>query len=341
MTIKDVAQEAGVSVSTVSRVINSGDTSAASPETQKKIWEAARELGYVPNQSARQLRKPKSQAPQNVQRIDCIFARVIGTNIDYFFEQIMYEIQSELLKHGSQMSGIYTLQNLGNSGMQHNCSNAAVVLGRLDEEQLLILKRHYSHIVTISLQDRDLSVDQVISRGYDAVVNSVKYLHSLGHKQICYLGETVHEQRYDAYLDIMETIGVSNPESLVVEAAFSPASGYNAVQQLLERGNPFTAILCANDVLALGVIKALNDHHLRVPRDVSIIGINDKEDVRYLDPMLTAVNIPIKEMGKHATKLLLDRIAGGHQLPVKLLLPNKLNVRESCGPVGTGQSKQR
>lgn len=333
MSIKDVAKIAGVSVSTVSRVINSGNTSAASPETQKRIWDAARELGYVPNQNARRLRRPANHIPAVAQRFDCIFARVAGTNVDYFFEQLMHEVRAQALSNGFQLGSIYMLNELMDTSLPRDYANAAVVLGRMDDNQIALLKKQYDHIVSLSLQDRELPVDQVISRGYDAVVTSVQYLHSLGHKRICYLGEIADEQRYEAYLHAMAQIGVADPESLVVDAAFSPASGYDAAQELLSRRKPFTAILCANDMLALGVFKALNEHRLRVPKDVSVIGINDKEDVRYLNPMLTAINIPIEEMGRHAAKLLLDRLMGGHQLPVKMTLPNKLVIRESCAPL--------
>lgn len=334
LSIKEVARLAGVSPSTVSRVINSGNTSAASPETQERIWEAARQIGYIPNQNARKLRRPDSGAPMIAQRIDCIFARVVGTNVDYFFEQLMHEVRTQLLISGYQLGSICTLEDFTALSPQAHAA-AALVLGRVSDSQMELLKSHYRHLVSISLQDRDLPVDQVISRGYDAVVTAVNHLYSLGHRQICYLGEVDDEQRYEGYLNAMSSIGIPDPKNLVVDASFSPASGYDAAVELLRRQVPFTAILCANDMLALGVMKALNEHRLRVPKDVSIVGINDKEDVRYLSPMLTAVNIPIEEMGAHAAKLLLDRIAGNHQLPVKMILPNKLIVRESCGPART------
>lgn len=334
MSIKEVARLAGVSPSTVSRVINSGNTSAASPETQERIWEAARQIGYIPNQNARKLRRPDSSVPMIAQRIDCIFARFVGTNVDYFFEQLMHEVRTQLLINGYQLGSICTLEDLP-SLPPHSHASAALILGRINNSQMQLLQAQYKHLVSISLQDMDLPVDQVISRGYDAARTAVNHLYALGHRHICYLGEVDAEQRYEGYLDAMNAIGMTNPNPLVVDATFSPASGYDAAVELLRRQVPFTAILCANDMLALGVIKALNEHKLRVPRDVSIVGINDKEDVRYLSPMLTAVNIPIEEMGAHAAKLLLDRIAGNHQLPVKMILPNKLIVRESCGPART------
>ena len=127
----------------------------------------------------------------------------------------------------------------------------------------------------------------------------------------------------------MAEADIPNLSALVVNAAFSPASGYEAVNELLSRQQPVTAILCSNDILALGIYRGLAEHRLRIPRDISVMGINDKEEVRYLSPMLTSVNIPIEEMGRHAAQLLMHRISGGHRLPVTMQLPNRLIVRGS------------
>ena len=94
----------------------------------------------------------------------------------------------------------------------------------------------------------------------------------------------------------------------------------------------FTAILCANDMNAVGAMKSLREHRLKIPQDVSLIGINDMETVCYLDPMLTTIHIPLEEMGHLGVKLLIDRIEGGHTLPLKVDIPFTLIQRESCGP---------
>ena len=136
------------------------------------------------------------------------------------------------------------------------------------------------------------------------------------------------------WLSLLRNVfGVEHPEELAVDAPFSPAGGYSAVHHLLQDGKEFTAILCANDLLAVGALKALKEHRLRVPKDVSLIGINDMETSRYLDPMLTTVAIPMHEMGQHVAKMLIDRIQGGHTAPVKLILPSTLICRESCAAV--------
>ena len=334
-SIKDVAKAAGVSPSTVSRVVNGSDTSAASPETQERIWNAVRELGYVLNQNARSLKRPLHDSELPKKDIDCVYARISGPHLDPFFTELMHEVEIEALKDGFHLRYQYSIAEMraDNIPRQEDRAHAAIILGRTDEETIRWLQGMYRHLICVGLQDRDFPVDQVLCQGYHAAKTCVDYLHQLGHRAICYLGETVDEQRYQAFLDAMHDVGVEHPEELAVDAPFSPAGGYGAVHRLLQDGKEFTAILCANDMLAVGALKALKEHRFRVPKDVSLIGINDMETSRYLDPMLTTVAIPMHEMGLHVAKMLIDRIQGGHTAPVKLILPSTLICRESCAAV--------
>ncbi len=334
MSIKDVAKAAGVSPSTVSRVVNGGNTSAASPETQERIWNAVRELGYVLNQNARSLKRPEPAANLGNRDIDCIYTRVAGPHLDPFFTLLMHEAEIEALSQGFHIRYQYSVSEMRTDALPRELdrASAAIVLGRTDEQTVAWLQSMYKYLICVGLQDRDFHVDQVLCRGYDAAATCVQHLCSLGHRNICYLGETEDEQRYEGFLDTMAAAGVPDAARFAVEAPFSPAGGYGGVQELLRREIPFTAILCANDMLAVGALKALREHKLRVPRDVSLIGINDMETSRYLDPMLTTVAIPMGEMGKHAARLLINRIQGGHREPVKLMIPSTLIRRESCGP---------
>ena len=335
MNLKDIAKLAGVSPSTVSRVVNSGDTSAASRETQEKIWSVVRMEGYIPNQTARSLRRPQNPPKRTIREIDCVYARIAGSLIDPFFTTLMHHVEVEAMARGYNLRYQFSIADLEPEKFSNSVSNveAAIVLGRIDERALKKLQQYYKHLVCTGLQETDFPVDQVVSSGYRAAYSCVEYLHSQGHRDICYLGEVENEQRYLGYADAMGKYGVQDTLPYVAEAMFTPAGGFEAVNQLLERRQRFTAILCANDMLAVGAMRALKEHSLRIPRDVSLVGINDMETVRYMDPMLTTVNIPLEEMGRHVAKLLIDRIEGGHRLPVKIALPNALILRESSGPV--------
>lgn len=334
MSIKDVARLAGVSPSTVSRVVNGGVGSAASKETQDKIWEAVRQLGYSPNPHARSLKKPAGMSTVKTE-IDCVYARKVGPFLDPFFATLMHAAELEATKQGYILRYYYSVDDFMANGVSRTSTEvaSAIVLGRPDPDALALLRRNYRNLVYSGLNVLPDDVDQVICSGYEAARMGVEYLMSIGHTKICYIGETVSEQRYRGYCDTMAKLGLPDVERYVIETPFTPAGAYSAVNEYLKRSQDFTAILCANDMSAPGVLKALKEHKLKVPRDVSLIGVNDMESVRYLDPMLTAINVPTEEMGKMVAKLLIDRIEGGHRIATKIEIPCSLVCRDSCGPV--------
>lgn len=334
MSIKEVAKAAGVSPSTVSRVVNGGNQTAASKETQEKIWEAVRLLGYSPNHHARSLKKPgEIRGPKA--EIDCVYARKVGPFLDPFFATLMHAAEVELTRMGYILRYYYSIEDIETSTISRAGSgpSAAIVLGRPQKEALNLLRKNYANIVYSGLNVLQEDIDQVLCSGYRAAEACVEHLISLGHTKICYLGEVFREQRYQGYCDTMRRHGILDEANYVIETPFTPAGAYDAVNVFLELGREFTAIFCANDMSAMGVFKALKEHKLKVPRDVSVIGINDMEAVRYLDPMLTTINIPMEEMGKMVAKLLVDRMEGGHRLPAKVEIPFSLICRDSCGPV--------
>ena len=327
-TIKDVARLAGVSPSTVSRVVNGNTASAASEETRQRIWEAVRATNYSVNSQAQKLRRPKQDEERPKQSIDCVFARGIDYFIDPFFIELIHVIEQRIFKQGYCLRTQYGAADM-NSHLRSDKhkKDAAIILGRVDAEILEKLKQTYRHLVYVSLQDRDLGIDSVICSGYESAGLALNYLYSLGHRRICYLGEIRDEQRYDAYRDFVAAHGL---EELVVDVRFTPSDSYEGLRSALAGGMSCTAVFCANDVSAVGVYRAARECHLSIPKELSIISVNDIETVRYLEPMLSTIHIPIEELGAHAASLLIDRIERGHTLPVRLYLPCQLVERDSC-----------
>lgn len=336
VSIKDVAKLAGVSPSTVSRIVNGGNTTAAGIKTQEKIWDAVRKTNYIPNINAQNLKVEKNKPHKETDKnINCVYARTSGPEIDPFFTTLMHAAEVKAFSMGYSLRFYYSAIDIQSGQFprrdpsSENISSA-MVLGRTDAGTMAMLKGFYKNIICAGLNEMKFDVDQVISSGYDAAVKCVEYLYELGHEKICYLGEMKDEQRYLGYVDSMKKLNLDVSENLSIEAPFTPTGGYAGVKTLLSRNIPFSAIICANDISAVGVYKALKEQGLKVPRDVSVIGINDMETVRYLDPMLTTVKIPLDEMGETVAKILIDRIEGGHSLPMKIFLPNTLIRRESC-----------
>lgn len=334
MTIKDVAKAAGVSPSTVSRVLNGQGNMAAGEETQKRIWEAVRSLGYTPNTNARSLKKGYSLQQKVSKEIACFHARMIDAHLDPFFSILMNAVEQCIFAQGYTLRYQFTSENLPNIdwSIMDSSVDSLIVLGRPDADTIEFLQKRYRHIVYVGLQNLPFEIDQVISRGCRAAENSVHYLYKLGHRKICYMGETHSEQRYNGFLNAVEALELNLSREYIVDAKFTPTGGYDATQKILQQKLPFTAIFCANDMTALGALKALKEHGLKVPADVSLIGVNDMEAIRYITPMLTTNHIPIEEMGHATAKLLIDRMNGGHKLPIKMFLENHLICRESCAP---------
>jgi DNA-binding LacI/PurR family transcriptional regulator len=337
MTLKEIATRVGVSISTVSRVINNKDTKSASPEIQEKIWAIVRETGYTPNIAARNLKLGESETPnkQEPKSIACIVARSENAIHEPFFLDLSRALEKEAFKHGYVLRYTFSSFDLSNLNTFQIISNTKVegviVLGRFNLNLSNFLKKHYKNVVYAGLNSIDLNYDQVVCNGYQASIVAVKYLASLRHTNISYIGETSNEVRFKGYCDTLKELALPVNRQNIINAPLSTDGGYNGVKKLLSNQTNTTAIFCANDITAIGALKAIKESGLRVPEDLSVISIDDIDMAQYVSPMLTTVHIPIEELGKMTAKTLIDRIEHGHSLPLKIEIPITLTKRESCG----------
>lgn len=336
MTLKEIALRAGVSISTVSRVINNKDSKAASPEVQEKIWSIVRETGYTPNAAARNLKLGgyEESAVKKTRSIACIVARSQNAIDEPFFLDLSRSIEKEAFKHGYVLRYISSAFHLDSANTFNIISNTkvdgVVVLGRFSLNLSVFLKKHYKNVVYAGLNSNDYTYDQVICDGYKASVAAVTHLAVLKHSNISYIGETRHEVRFKGYCDALKELGLTVIPQNIIDTPLSTDGGYNGAKQLLYNKTNTTAIFCANDITAIGALKAIKEKGLRVPDDISIISIDDIDMAQYVSPMLTTIHIPIEELGRIAAKTLIDRIEHGHSLPLKIEIPFTLTNRESC-----------
>lgn len=336
MTLKEIAKRAGVSISTVSRVINHKNTKAASKEVQDRIWKIVRDTEYVPNTNARNLKIKDHEGVNslNKKNIGCIFARSNDTINDPFFSQISRAIEQEAFRQGYIMKFSFSAYDINDPNtyqlISNNDVNGIVILGRFDKNLLSFVKNRYKHVVYTGLNQIDTHYDQVICDGYQASLKVVNYLYQLGHRHICYVGEKNNETRYQGYCDAMKSLGLPVSRDSVVVSTFTSEGGYLSVKEYLMKSKKVTAFFCGNDITAIGALKAIREHGLEVPKDISIISIDDIDTAQYVSPMLTTIHIPMEELGKMAAKILIDRIEYGKSLPIKVELPFTLTVRESC-----------
>ncbi len=333
MTLKDIANAAGVSISTVSRILNGKSINAASKEVQDKIWEIARAGGYTPNASAQSL-KSGTSVRKLTKSIACIYARSTDAKNDAFFSTLTRSIEQEALKEGFIVKYSFSAYDIHNPAIHHQIVNNEVdgvaVLGRCDKETLKFLKLHFKKVVYAGLNALDAEYDQVICDGYAVATDAMEHLFGLGHVRTGYIGEVQKEVRYFAYRDALKKHHLPLDHNLVTNVPISSDDGYQGAKRILERSKDVTAFFCINDITAIGALKAIQDCNYKIPEEISVISMDDIDISQYVSPMLTTMHIPIEEIGKMTAKILIDRINNGHSLPLKISLPYYLVKRESC-----------
>lgn len=337
MTIKEIAALAGVSASTVSRVINHPGSKAAGKEVENKIWQIVRETGYVPNPSARNLKLHHSSSAGSgaiPKTIGCIMART--NTSDPFFSKITRGIEKESLRSGYIVKYIYSYQDIQNPDIRQTIRQTRVegvaILGRPDSKTRSFLKETYNRIIYTGLNNIESEFDQITCNAYLASKTAVSYLAELGHIHIAYLGERKNEIRYRGYWDAVTQLALPLNRDLIVDTPLSTEGGYLMAKKLLSSGHKATALFCANDLTAIGAMKAAAELGINVPDQLSVIGIDDIETSQYTTPMLTTIHIPMEELGIMTAKILIDRIETGKRIPMKVELPFQLIRRESCAP---------
>ncbi|MFR4441125.1 MAG: LacI family DNA-binding transcriptional regulator, partial [Hungatella sp.] len=181
MTLKDIAQEAGVSISTVSRVINKSSKSAASQEVQERIWEIVRRTGYTPNATARDLKNGTKKEEKKPSRfIACIFARTSDGATDSFFAPLARSIEKEAFRYNYILKYTFTAFDIHHPAtfqqLSDNQADGVAVLGRCDKQLLKFLKQYFKYVVYVGLNSLDARYDQIICDGYQASIASMEYL---------------------------------------------------------------------------------------------------------------------------------------------------------------------
>ncbi|WP_339941591.1 LacI family DNA-binding transcriptional regulator [Novipirellula rosea] len=327
-TISDIAARANVSKSTVSRVLN--DKSVVNQQTRKVVLEAMESLGYQANAFARSLASGRSMTVGVVtQKIgspfyDMIMQGVIqgfaGTGYSPLFVDGQWEESTELevirAVLGRKVDGLLLLG------------------GDLPEQQLSELKERLPTIVVgkeiPGWENQCVYIDNV-GAAYDAT----KHLIDFGHRDIAIIqGIKQHQdamRRFDGYARALADAGIELDPGLVLEGDFSAQSGIVGISSLLMRGKSFTAVFCANDMVAYGARLALQRHGIRVPEDVSIVGFDDQGESAYVTPPLTTVRQPGTEMGAAAAAGLVQLMQGKPCVLPKLQA--ELKCRESVARV--------
>lgn len=322
----------GTSVSTVSRVLNNTSSSCASKELQDKIWTAAREIGYQPNEAARALKKSGRPTSASL-HISIVMARVKAEE-DPFFSEILRSLEIELLKQKAVIDNIIHVNDVVRNNLSD--SSGVIILGRCSLALLEKILAQNKNIVGIWRNPMNFNIDEVICDGKKAAELALEHLLSLGHKQIAYIGDCSYESRYVGYCDTLFRNNIPLDYNLIKQTNQTHEETERAFFELLEKKETgetdFSAIFCANDYSAIRVLELLGQQKPAVRRSISVISIDDIEEAQNTRPYLTTIHIPRQEMAHLAAALLLDRITRGHQEVVRIEFPCRIIHRDSCFP---------
>lgn len=325
-TIRDIARFAGVSVPTVSRVLNDHPVDA---DLTRRVREAARELNYVPNRSARRLRGAGT--------------RLIGA----IFPDISNPFYTALLRAVERALPESTLL-IANSNADRDREKRLILMMREEgvagliiaavveqPETLAPLVEAGFPLVVVDRRMRGLEADTVHTRNFEATLQAVGHLARIGHRRIAFIGgphslSTAHD-RHAGYLAGLAEAGLTPDSRYLAFGDFRMASGRVATTDLLSQPEPPTAILVANNEMLIGALNHIHTAGFSIPHDVAVVGFDDFPWSVSLNPPLTAIAQPVDELGKAAARLLTERMADPG-LPYRTVtLDARLVVRASCG----------
>ncbi len=339
--IKDVAKKAGVSIATVSNVMNK--RKPVSAELEAKVLAAVKDLNYEVNPVGRGL---KSNRTNQIGVIVPSFSQV-------YFPAILQGIHEAAMKYGYTVSVYETngdveiekkyVQFLKNSWTDgiilasyaniENESDRAYIWSLSD------MSTNKKKIPVVSLENiLGPSMDAVIVDNKKAAETAMGHLLDLGHTQILHIAApqrfNIGELRMEGYRKSLEEAGIKFDSNRVIEGDFSPKSGYRCMKDLLKRKISFTAVFCANDQMSIGAMRVLLDEGIRIPEDVAIIGLDNNFPATLVTPALSSVNFPKFDMGYKAIELLSQRISGSTKKRSVIVLDTELIVRKSTSNQG-------
>ncbi len=329
--LKDVAEAAGVHISTASRALNERTASLLNPQTLERVRETAGELGYRVNGMARALKTRRSLS----------IGMVIPDITNPFFPPAVRGAEDVLERAGYSLLLSSTDNDLGKASRQVAAMLESQVGGLLlamalrDDPLVNELRAGGTPLVLLNRTIDRGGVSAVVPDDYNGGLEAVEHLFSLGHRRLGFVGGPLSTsngaRRLASFEQTVQRLGLPEPATLET-SAFDEDAGYAAAQLLLTEHPSVTGVVAANDLLAVGIIAAAAERGRGCPADISVVGFNDMLLASRLQPPLTTIRIPQYEVGSRAAELLLTLIDDPRRRAETILIAGELVVRGSTAP---------
>lgn len=329
VTMRQVADFAGVSTTTVSHVLNA--TRPVSDDLRQRVFQAIAELNYQPNVLARSLRRNETYT----------IGLIIPNNANPFYAELARAVEKVSFEAGYSV----VLCNSDRDLKKEVQYAELMVKKRVDGiifvgawvgehiEHLARIQQQGMPLVSIDRNTHGLAIDCVIADNALGGRQATGHLIELGHERIACIGGfptgTPNAERITGYHEALQRAALPLDDELLLKADFQFDGGYDAARQLLDSSAPPSAIFACNDLMAIGAIRAALDVGKQVPRDLSIVGFDDISIASFSNPALTTINHPKYDMGFLAASMLIERIQDEEQSHRKEILPTELILRQS------------
>ena len=342
VTLKDIAEKAGVSISTVSRVINNDQSRPVSEHTSEIVWNYVDQLGYNKHKKNNQQQQSKTKS------IGFILNDTPKIYNHPFFSVMLGGLEDEARKQGYSIAFSYTQADLEIPAIEHQLvsqekADGVIIIAEYIENKFFEeLKESFENVVIFDNRNPDIhGYDAINVKRREAARKIVEYLVELGHQEIAFIGAAligsnhdtvVHEDRYLGYADVMKKHGLPIREEYVKKADWEMELAYQKMKEILELDELPTAVFVASDYMSIGAIRAIHEAELQIPDDISIVSYDNIKMAPFTNPPLTTVHVPKEEIGRQLVKTLIDRINGDIHMPLQIIAPTELKIRESAAP---------
>ncbi|HET7105156.1 MAG TPA: LacI family DNA-binding transcriptional regulator [Terracidiphilus sp.] len=338
ISLRTLGEYLNLSPATISLVLNNAPGVRSIPqETRDRVLEAAAKFDYRPSFYARSLRKKQTFTVG-------VLAPELGDN---YATQVMVGVEEFLMEEGYFY---LTASHRRKADL-------------IEEYPRLLMDRSVEGFILIdTILEKSLQLPVVAVAGhhnFEGVTNvaldqrraaelALRHLYQLGHRRIAFMRggswSSDADDRWECLMAVAREMKIAVPEELTIQLQFgasTPELGYEPANELLLRGSDFTAMVCYNDISAIGAIRAIMDHNMTVPGDISVVGFDDIQSAAFHNPSLTTIRQPLNQMGKVAARILLQRIRGQATFPDVVPIHPELMIRESTAPPSARRARAK